>query len=83
MVSKEKDVPKGKLVPMYLGDDGALYSFRYKDEAQLEEVSEMLIMFLGGIMGGKIVLDPEPLNDVFFESYRVKDKSKEDGLDVR
>lgn len=70
-------VPKGKLVPMYLSDDGDLYSLRFKDQKQVEEVSDMMAMFLSAIMGSPLVMDNEPLNDVAIEQFKIGDKSTE------
>lgn len=70
-------VPKGKLVPMYLSDDGNLYSLRFKDQKQIEEVSDMMAMFLSAIMGSPLVMDDEPLNDVAIEQFKIGDKSTE------
>lgn len=70
-------VPKGKLVPMYLSDDGDLYSLRFKDQEQIAEVSEMMAMILCGIMGSPLVMDDEPLNEVALERFKIVDKSGE------
>ncbi len=70
-------VPKGKLVPMYLSDDGDLYSLRFKDQKQINEVSDMLAMFLSGIMGSPLIMDDEPLNEVAIERFRIVDRSTE------
>lgn len=69
--------PKGKLVPMYLSDDGNLYSLRFKDRKQIEEVSDMMAMFLRAIMGSPLVMDDKPLNDVAIEHVTIGDKSTE------
>lgn len=53
-------VPKGKFVPMYLTDDGRLYSLRYKNENQIKDVSNMMGMILSGIMG-ELYIDKEPI----------------------
>jgi hypothetical protein len=70
-------VPKGKLVPMYLSDDGDLYSLRYKDQKEIDEVSDMMALFLGGIMGNPLVMDDEPLNGVAVERFMIVDKGAE------
>lgn len=70
-------VPKGKLVPMYLSDDGDLYSLRFKDQKQIDEVSDLMAMFLSGIMGSPLIMDDEPLNEVVIERFRIVDKGTE------
>lgn len=67
-------VPKGKLVPMYLSDDGDLYSLRFKDQKQIDEVSDLMAMFLSGVMGSLLVMDDEPLNEVAIERFRIVEK---------
>ena len=67
-------VPKGKLVPMYLSDDGDLYSLRFKDQKQIDEVSDLMAMFLSGVMGRHLVMDDEPLNEVAIERFRIVEK---------
>lgn len=67
-------VPKGKIVPMYLSDDGDLYSLRFKDQKQIEEVSDLLAMFLSGVMGSPLIMDDEPLNGVAIERFRIVEK---------
>lgn len=75
MAFKRMDtVPKGRLVPMYLADDGSLYSLRYKDLSQLDEVSEMMGIFLSGVLDSPLVIDNTPVNDVAFECFKVMDK---------
>lgn len=68
-------VPKGKIVPMYLGDNGNLYSFRFKDLEQLEEASTMISIVLKSVIGEPLVIDTEPLNDELREDFKVIDKS--------
>ena len=67
-------VPKGKLVPMYLSDDGDLYSLRFKDQKQIDEVSDLMAMFLSGGLGSPLVMDDEPLNEVAIERFRIVEK---------
>lgn len=74
---REGTVPKGKLVPMYLSDDGDLYSLRFKDQKQIDEVSGIMAVCLSSIMGSPLVIDDEPLNDVALERFRILDKSGE------
>lgn len=67
-------VPKGKLVPMYLSDDGDLYSLRFKDQKQIDEVSDLMAIFLSGVMGSPLIMDDEPLNEVVIERFRIVEK---------
>lgn len=67
-------VPKGKLVPMYLSDDGDLYSLRFKDQKQIDEVSDMMAVLLSGIMGSPLIVDDDPLNEVAIERFRIVEK---------
>lgn len=62
---RDEKAPKGRLIPMYLSDDGDLYSLRFKDQDQLEEISTMMGIFLSGVIGSPLVLDGEPLNEDF------------------
>lgn len=45
--------------------NGDLYSLRFKDQDQLEEISTMMGIFLSGVIGSPLVLDGEPLNEDF------------------
>lgn len=76
----DKGIPKGKLVPMWLSDEGNIYSFRFKDEAQIEEVSNMLAIMLSGIVGSPLVLDTTPLNAVGCEVYKIENKGQKEKL---
>ena len=67
-------VPKGKLVPMYLSDDGDLYSLRFRDQKQIDEVSDMMAVLLSGIMGSPLIVDDDPLNEVAIERFKIVDK---------
>ena len=58
---RDEKVPKGRLIPMYLSDDGDLYSLRFKDQDQLEEISTMMGIFLSGVIGSPLVLDGDCL----------------------
>lgn len=69
-------VPKGRIVPMYLSEDGDIYSLRYKSQAQLDEVSNMMATLLSGIVGSPLVVDDTPLNDGAIEKYKIMDKRK-------
>lgn len=67
-------VPKGKLVPMYLSDNGDLYSLRFRDQKQIDEVSDMMAVLLSGIMGSPLIVDDDPLNEVAIERFKIVDK---------
>lgn len=72
----DSKMPKGRLVPMYISDNGDLYSLMYKDRRQFEYVSKMVALFLCGIMGSPLVVDDEPINDGL-ERFRLSDKSRD------
>ena len=60
---------KGKLYPVFIKDDGTMYSVRMS-----EEQLEIFQLTVRAVMGGEILLDPEPLNNCC--SYRIEDKRK-------
>lgn len=60
---------KGKLYPVFVADDGEMYSVRMS-----EEDVAMFQVAVQAVLGGKIYLDPEPLNNNC--TYRIGDKSK-------
>ena len=70
-----KEVPKGRLVPMYLTDDGDLYPVYFRSEEELDLVSTMI----GIAMEYKIVVNTgEQINDTKekLSIYNIKDKKK-------
>ena len=70
-------VPKGKIVPVYISDDGDLYSLRFKNQKQIDEISDLMATFLSGIMGSPLIIDDDPLNEVAVERFRIVDKCTE------
>lgn len=70
-----KEVPKGRLVLMYLTDDGDLYPVYFRSEEELDLVSTMI----GIAMEYKIVVNTgEQINDPKekLSIYNIKDKKK-------
>ena len=70
-----KEVPKGRLVPMYLTDDGDLYPVYFRSEEELDLVSTMI----GIAMENKVVVNTgEQINDPKekLSIYNIKDKKK-------
>ena len=70
-----KEVPKGRLVPMYLTDDGDLYPVYFRSEEELDLVSAMI----GVAMEYKIVVNTgEQINDPKekLSIYNLKEKKK-------
>lgn len=67
----ESDVSKrGKLYPVFLMDDGDMYSLRM-DEEQLE----LFQILVGSLFKGDIKIDKEPLNNGC--SYKIINKNKD------
>jgi hypothetical protein len=77
MVSKsKKGVPSGRLVPMYLTDDGDLYPIYFTSMEQLELCSEMI----GLALERKVVVDNKTLinkPDEKLSIYNIKSGKKE------
>lgn len=70
-----KEVPKGRLVPMYLTDDGDLYPVYFCSEEELDLVSTMI----GIVMENKVVVNTgEQINDPKekLSIYNLKEKKK-------
>lgn len=70
-----KEVPKGRLVPMYLTDDGDLYPVYFRSEEELDLVSTMI----GIAMENKVVVNTgEQINDPKekLSIYNLKEKKK-------
>jgi hypothetical protein len=59
---------------MYISDDGGLYSLKFTDSKQIEEVSNLMGYFLSSIMGSPLILDDEPLNEVSVERFMISEK---------
>lgn len=74
MAFKMGEVPTGKLVLMYLSDDGDLYSLGYRDQQQVYDVSTIIAPLLGGIMGRPLVITDDPLNEAALEWVSIEDK---------
>lgn len=68
-------VPKGRLVPMYLTDDGDLYPVYFRSEEELDLVGTMI----GIAMENKVVVNTkEQINDPKekLSIYNLKEKKK-------
>lgn len=59
---------------MYISDDGGLYSLKFTDSKQIEEVSNLMGYFLSSIVGSPLILDDEPLNEVSVERFMISEK---------
>lgn len=59
-IERGKDIPKGRVIPMYLTDDGDLFPILFTGEDQMDIVATMV----GIAMDHKIVIDSKnPIND--------------------
>lgn len=53
-------VPKGRVIPVYLTDEGNLHPIYFHDEEEINLIEQLI----GGIMDHKIAVDPKViLND--------------------
>lgn len=71
----EENIPKGRIVPMYLTDEGDLYPICFQSEEQMELVSTMV----GIAMEHTIVVNThEQINDTKekLSIYNMKEKKK-------
>lgn len=71
----KSSVPKGRIVPMYLTDEGDLYPIFFTSEEQMEAVSVMV----GIAMEQRVVVDThtqinDPKEKLFI--YNLKEKKK-------
>lgn len=73
-------VPKGRLIPVYLTDDGDIYSILFKDVDQLESVSNLVTMAVCSVVGSSIAIANDPLNDVDREKFRIDESNKKEKL---
>lgn len=60
---------RGKFYPVFVADNGEMYSVRMDTEQV-----EMFQIAVQAVVGGKVLLDPEPLNNAC--DYRIVDRSK-------
>ncbi len=60
---------RGKFYPVFILDDGDMYSIRLS-----KEKLELFQILMSSLLEGNVVLDREPLNNAC--SYRIEDKSK-------
>ncbi len=78
--NRSEKVPKGRLLPFYLGEDGNVYPLRFRSMEEVESVQKIVSMGVSGIMEGKIVIDTEnPINDPEKNSisiYKIPSKKK-------
>lgn len=62
-------VPAGKIVPVYLTDEGDFYPICFHSEEELDLIQR----FIGGLLNGKVVVDTKiQLNDPMYK-FSVKD----------
>lgn len=71
------ETPKGKLIPVYLTDDGDIYSVLFESIAQLNRVSALVTLAVCDEVGSRIVLSDTSLNDKVREKVRVGEISIE------
>lgn len=65
-------IPAGKIIPVYLTDEGDLYSICFHSEEELELMGRLI----GSLMDGKVVIDTKTqLNDPLYK-LGVKDLKK-------
>lgn len=58
--NRENGVPEGRIIPVYLGDDGNVYPIFVHSMDELEMVQVMV----SSILGGKVVVDTKhPINN--------------------
>lgn len=72
---REAGIPKGRLVPMYLTDEGDLYPVFFKSAEELELVGDMI----GLAMERRVAVDiNSPINDPEHKLtvYNIKTKKK-------
>lgn len=71
MAFKEREnlAGRGKFYPVFILDDGDMYSLRMS-----EEKLDLFQILVQSLFEGSVTLDKEPLNN--FCSYRIEDKRK-------
>lgn len=73
---KYSGVPKGKLVPMYLTEDGKLVSLMFKSEEHFTQVCNAVASVVSDMYGGSIPLCDEPIDMEGGYSVSVKEKTQ-------
>lgn len=71
---KYVDVPKGKLVPVYLTEDGKLVSLSFESEEHFNKVCEAVTQAVDKLFDGTIALCDEPID--LEGGYNVSNKEK-------
>ena len=67
-------IPKGKIVPMYLGDDGNVYTIRFHSMEEIDLIGQLV----AGMLNHTVAIDVKnPVNDPKAGKIVIYDTTKE------